>query len=269
MIASSTDTRHAARRDASASRPPSPWLLLLEARAPWEYAALLAARPWLNHLPPGDGHPVIVYPGLGASETSTRPLRGFLQERGYKVYDWGLGPNHGPQPGVLAACRRQVAEVAQRHGEKVSLVGWSLGGIYARELAKQIETDTRCVVTLGSPFAGDPRASNATRAYEMLSGQRIDDDVERRAHLRRAPRVPTSSIYSKSDGIVAWQCSLNDDAPHTENIEVQASHIGLGVNPMALYAVADRLRQDPTAWQRFDAKLAHRWVFGGERAMQD
>ena len=243
-------------------RPPSPWLLLMEGgRASWEYAATLAAMPWLSRVPAGDGHPVIVFPGLGASELSTRPLRDYLSRIGYTAYDWGLGRNR-PTPGVFEACRERLRDVATRHGTRVSLVGWSLGGVYARELGKQLEAQTRCVITLGSPFSGDTRATNATRAYEMLGGRPVRHDPERAARLRRSPNVPTTSIYSKSDGVVAWQCSLNDEQPHTENIEIHASHLGLGVNPLALYVVADRLRQDPARWQRFEAQVVPRWLFG-------
>jgi len=247
-------------------RPPSPWLLLMEGgRAPFEYAATLASMPWLGRVPKGDGHPVIVFPGLGASELSTRPLRNYLAQLGYAAYDWGLGRNR-PRDGLLQACARRVLEVARQHQRKVSLVGWSLGGVYARELAKQLEPQTRCVVTLGTPFSGHVRATNAARAYELYSGRPLHQDPARAERLRRAPSVPTTSIYSKSDGVVAWQCSLNDDLPHTENIEIHASHLGLGVNPLALYAVADRLRQDPARWQRFDARAVPRWLFRGTQA---
>jgi pimeloyl-ACP methyl ester carboxylesterase len=243
-------------------RPPSPWLMLLESRAPWEYAATLAVMPWLSRVPRGDGHPVIVFPGLGASELSTRTLRGFLGQLGYATYDWGLGRNR-PRAGLFESCREHMLQVAARHDRKVSLVGWSLGGVYARELAKQLEPQTRCVITLGSPFSGHVRATNAARAYELYSGKPLQQDPVRAERLRRAPSVPTTSIYSKTDGVVAWQCSLNEDAPHTENIEIHASHLGLGVNPLALYAVADRLRQDPAHWQRFDARAVPRWLFRG------
>ena len=249
----------------TAIRPPSPWLMLLEGRAPWEYAATIAVMPWLSRLPRGDGHPVIVFPGLGASELSTRTLRGFLGQLGYAVHDWGLGRNR-PRNGLLDACRERVLEVANQHGRKVSLVGWSLGGVYARELAKQLQPQTRCVITLGSPFSGHVRASNAARAYELYSGRPLQHDPVRAERLQRAPAVPTTSIYSKTDGVVAWQCSLNEDAPHTENIEIHASHLGLGVNPLALYAVADRLRQDPATWRRFEPPALQRWLFRGRPA---
>jgi pimeloyl-ACP methyl ester carboxylesterase len=247
--------------DAELVAAPGPWQLLLEARAPWEYAALLAATPWLSQLPRGDGHPVVVFPGLGASDASTLPLRQFLRQRGYTPYAWQQGFNFGPRHGVLDAVRSRVQHIAERHGEAVSLVGWSLGGIYAREIAKEQPAIARCVVTLGSPFAGHPRATNAWRFYELVSGQAVHSDEELLAQIRRPPACPTTSIYSRTDGIVAWQCSLNEAAPHTENIEVHASHVGMGLNPLALYVVADRLAQPPGAWQPFDLKGARRWFY--------
>lgn len=247
--------------DAQGITAPGPWLLLLEARAPWELAALLAVSPWLRKMPAGDGHPVVVFPGLGASDTSTLAVRQFLQGQGYTAYPWGQGFNLGPRDGVLEGCRALIEEVHARHGEAVSLVGWSLGGIYAREMAKEVPDLVRCVITLGTPFAGHPRATNAWRFYEMVSGQHAHD-ADLLAEVKRPPPVPTTSIYSRTDGIVAWPCSLNPPGhAHTENIEVRASHVGMGMNPMALYAIADRLRQDPKRWQRFDVQGARRWFF--------
>jgi pimeloyl-ACP methyl ester carboxylesterase len=243
------------------ARAPSALLMLLEARAPWEAAALVAATPWLDRLPSGDGHPVLVLPGLAASDFSTVPLRSFLRRQGYWTHAWQQGFNFGPRNGVLNACRNRLRALADRHGRKVSLLGWSLGGVYARELAKELPELTRCVITLGSPFTGHPRATNAWRVYQWLSGQSVQDNPALRAQLRKAPSVPTTSILSRTDGVVAWQCSVNEPQPHTENIEIAASHVGMGMNPLALYAVADRLRQDPERWQRFDASGARRWFF--------
>lgn len=241
-------------------RAPNALMLLLEGRAPWEYAAMLAALPWLKRLPRGDGHPVIVFPGLGAADITTAPLRSFLQDLGYSAYPWKQGFNFGPRRGVLDAVRQHVQRIAERHGEPVSLVGWSLGGLYAREIAKELPQLARCVITLGSPFAGHPRATNAWRFYEMVSGQNVLDP-KLIAQLRGTPPVPTTSIYSRTDGVVAWQCSLNDESPLAENIEVHASHIGMGMNPLAMFAIADRLRQDPAHWKRFDAQGARRWFY--------
>ena len=240
---------------------PGAWLLMLEARAPWELAALLAVSPWLRQLPAGDGHPVIVFPGLGASDVSTLAVRQFLQGQGYTAYPWGQGLNLGPRDGVLEQCRALIDDTWQRHREPVSLIGWSLGGIYAREMAKLAPDRVRCVITLGTPFTGHPRATNAWRFYQMVSGQKAHDDALL-AEVKQPPPVPTTSIYSKTDGIVAWPCCINPPGHrHTENIEVRASHIGMGMNPLALYAVADRLRQDPAHWRRFDVQGARRWFF--------
>jgi pimeloyl-ACP methyl ester carboxylesterase len=246
--------------DADTLRPPGLFKLALEGRAPWEFAALLASAPWLKSLPSGDGHPVIVFPGLGVSDFSTVPLRSFLRDRGYHPQPWRQGFNFGPREGVLAACGEQLQDAYRRHGAKVSLIGWSLGGIYARELAKAHPELVRCVVTLGSPFAGHPRATNAWRFFEWVSGRSAHDPALI-AEIRRPPPVPTTSIFSRSDGVVAWQCSINPGLDHTENIELLASHVGMGMNPLSFYAIADRLCQPADGWQRFHTLGARRWFY--------
>ncbi len=242
------------------ARAPSAWMMLLEGRALWEYGASLAAMPLLKNGPEGDGHPVLVLPGLAANDVSTYPLRQFLRERNLAPHPWNYGLNFGPRPGVLAGCIEHVRELHQMHGRKVSLVGWSLGGIYAREIAKAVPALTRCVITLGTPFTGNPKATNAWRLYEFVSGHKIAD-FERHEHIRTPPPVPTTSLYSKTDGIVAWQCSLNAPSRLAENIEIQASHFGMGLNPMALYAIADRLAQPEGKWKRFNAGGARKWFY--------
>jgi pimeloyl-ACP methyl ester carboxylesterase len=248
------------RSTSDSLRPPGLWKVALEGRAPWEYAALVASAPWLRRLPRGDGRPVIVFPGLGVSDFSTVPLRNFLRDRGYEPHPWRQGFNFGPKAGVLEACLAQLRSLHYRHQKKLSLIGWSLGGIYARELAKEAPELVREVITLGSPFSGPPRATNAWRLFEFVSGQSSHDHalVE---EIQRAPPVPTTSLYSRTDGVVAWQCSLNPDLPHCENIEVHASHVGMGMNPLALYVIADRLAQPDGAWQRFEPHGARRWFF--------
>jgi pimeloyl-ACP methyl ester carboxylesterase len=241
-------------------RAPNAFLMMLEGRAPWEYAAMVAAMPWLRKLPRGDGHPVLVFPGLAAADFTTWPLRHFLEGRGYKTYPWAQGFNFGPRDGVLEACVEQARGIVDKHGRPLSLLGWSLGGVYAREVAKAMPAQVRCVITLGTPFTGHPRATNAWRVYEFLSGQTAHDPHVQ-AEVRRPPPVPTTSIYSRTDGIVAWRCSVNEAGPLAENIEVHASHVGMGMNPIALYAIADRLAQDPSRWEPFDASGARRWFF--------
>jgi pimeloyl-ACP methyl ester carboxylesterase len=232
--------------------PPSLALLALEFRAPLEFGALLPAWPALQRAAPGDGHAIMVFPGLSASDATTFPLRGYLGRLGYLTEGWSQGFNFGPRAGVLETARRRLATAYERSGRKVSLIGWSLGGVYARELAKEMPEAVRCVITLGTPFAGPPKSTNAWRVYQLTSGRNIDREHEQ-YNLPAAPPVPTTSIYSRSDGIVAWQGSVQDpDHAQTENIEVVGSHIGLGVNPSAWWAAADRLAQPEGAWRPFD-----------------
>lgn len=225
-----------------------------------ESFSLVAAMPFLLRLPRGDGHAVMVFPGMGANDLTTLPLRTFLAALGHRTHAWGQGTNRGPRRGVLERCSEDVRRLAKESGGKVSLVGWSLGGIYAREMAKLHPELVRTVITLGTPFTGNPRSTNAWRIYQWLTGTRAEEP-RLLEQVRRPPPLPTTSIYSRTDGIVAWSCSLNDPSPIAENIEVRASHVGMGLNPMALYAVADRLRQPDGQWQPFDAGGARRWFF--------
>ena len=258
MIRNSNSSKSSAHRNED-PRAPSALLMLLEGRAPFEYAAMVAATPWLRKVERGDGHAVLVFPGMGANDFTTLPLRHFLRSLGYVTHGWSQGFNFGPRDGVLKRCVDQVRALADRHGP-VSLVGWSLGGFYAREMAKELPALSRCVVTLGTPFTGHPRATNAWRIYELLSGQ-SSFDPETTERLRVAPPVPTTSIYSRTDGIVSWRCSLEKPGPIAENIEVHASHVGMGMNPLALYALADRLAQPVGRWRPFDSSGARRWFF--------
>lgn len=253
--------------------PPNLALLALEFRAFWEFGAVLPAWRALQQAPrndaAGDGAHVIVFPGLTAGDASTVPLRKYLNGLGYAATGWGQGLNLGPRTGVLNAAREQVTSAFNATGRKVSLVGWSLGGIYARELAKMMPEMVHCVITLGTPFAGSPKSTNAWRIYEFASGHKIELESED-FDLPTAPKVPTSSIYSKTDGVVAWQGSIQAPTtlnPRTENIEVFASHIGMGLNPSAWWAVADRLAQKPPTWKPFVApKLMglHKFVYPGQ-----
>ena len=188
-------------------------------------------------------------------------MRRFLSDRGYDAQAWELGRNLGPRPGVLDGCKHRIRTLRRESGRKVSLIGWSLGGIYAREMAKLVADDVRCVITLGTPFSGPPKATNAWQIYEMAAGERVEARHSE-FDLAKAPPVPTTSIYSRTDGIVAWQCSVQRRERQTENIEVEASHIGLGVNPAVLYAVADRLSQPEGQWAAFDRSGLKSAFFG-------
>ena len=234
--------------------PPSRLLLWAESRALWEAAAGVALWPLLQLAPRGDGHAVLVLPGLLASDASTRMLRRYLASRGYEVHGWGRGRNLGPRAGVEASMVAKLQALQQGSGSKVSLVGQSLGGVYARLLAAGHGDLVRSVITLGSPFVGNGHSTNAWRLYENVSGKSADDQAQW-SSVRPTPPVPTTSIYSRTDGVVAWQCSLEQNGPRSENIEVLASHIGMGVHPAVLYALADRLSQPEGEWKPFNRGL--------------
>jgi pimeloyl-ACP methyl ester carboxylesterase len=225
---------------------------------------LFASR--LGHLPTvdGDGHPVIVYPGLGAGPLTTSQLRSHLKQCDFTVHDWELGVNTGPEGELddwLQPLAERVRALHALHGRKVSLVGWSLGGVYARGLAVALPAQVRSVITLGSPFVGDTRASNARHLYRLLNGLPAERDGAFRNRTEVTPTVPCTSIYSRSDGVVAWQTSIEKSGPQSESIEVVASHAGLGVNPAVLYAVADRLAQPEGAWKPFRRDPLNVWMY--------
>jgi len=227
--------------------------MFMESRAMPELGAFWLMWPWLSALPRGDGHPVLVLPGLLADDTSTRPLRSFLNNQGYGAHGWKLGRNMGLRGGVESDMLARIDDLYERYdGHKISLVGWSLGGLYARQLAKIAPDKVRCLITLGSPFAGAPQSTNAWKTYEMATGGKATDLDLLTEGLAEAPPVATTSIFSRTDGICAWQACLNEDGPQAENIEVVGSHLGLGHHPAAVFAVADRLAQPEGAWKKFD-----------------
>lgn len=234
-------------------RPPALGLLLAEARSLFEFNASVLLSPLLMRAPRGDGHPVLALPGFLASDLSMAPMRRYLGELGYETHAWRMGRNLGGLARSREALRARLTEIHAASGRKVSLVGWSLGGVYARDLALQAPDMVRSVITLGSPFANDVRATNATTLYEALSGERVEDFVEARKAIAGDLPVPATSIYSRTDGIVNWRTCLLHPSDRAENIEVHfASHIGLGVNPAALWAAANRLAQPEGEFWPFD-----------------
>jgi pimeloyl-ACP methyl ester carboxylesterase len=227
--------------------------MLAEARSLLEFNASLLLSPLLMQAPKGDGHPVLALPGFLASDLSMAPMRRYLKQLGYDTYAWKMGRNLGGIASRRNALKSLLTEIHTTTARKVSIVGWSLGGIYARDLALQCPDMVRSVITLGSPFANDVRATNATRLYEALSGETVEHNSELTQAIAGDLPVPVTSIYSRTDGIVNWRTSLLRLSDTAENIEVHlASHIGLGVNAAALWAVADRLAQAEGEFQPFD-----------------
>jgi pimeloyl-ACP methyl ester carboxylesterase len=238
-------------------------LRLLEGRAPLEALSSLTMWPWLLAGRRGDGHSVLVLPGLLADDASTELLRAFLRQRGWAPVGWGQGRNFGPRPGVLDAALLRLRQLHERSGRKVSVVGQSLGGVYARLLASSAPDAVRLVVTLGSPIGprtGSAGATRARRVYQAAAGEHAHDPG-RAERLRQPLAVPSTSIYSRSDGVVPWEHSVLAEGAQTENIEVHSSHVGMGMHPAVLHALADRLLQNEGDWRPFHAGGALRAMY--------
>jgi pimeloyl-ACP methyl ester carboxylesterase len=219
-----------------------------------EFAVLLVATPLLGFLPRGDGRdPVLVLPGFGGGDRSTAQLRRVLRSLGHDPHGWGLGPNLGPHPYVVAGVSRRIAELHERTGRRVNLVGWSLGGTYAREMARERPELVRQVITLASPFryrTGD--RTHASALYDAIGP--IDNPFSGHnapEHQRPDLPVPSTCIYTRTDGIVRWHLCIEAPGERRENIEVLGTHSGLGHNIAAVAAIADRLAQPDGQWSPF------------------
>lgn len=236
---------------------------LTEGRAMLELGAFYAARPLLATLPKGDGHAVMTLPGFMASNSSTVPMRGLLNQLGYDAHGWDSGRNLRVDNALIGRLESQLTRLYKVSGRKVSMVGWSLGGVIARELAKLHPDKVRLVISLGSPITKERASSNVRNLFEWLNGK--DPEPMRSGQfldLGKAPPLPTTSILTKTDGIVHWRGSVQEEGEHpSENILVHASHIGLGVNPSVMVAMADRLSLKEGDWTPFRPKLGQGWMF--------
>jgi pimeloyl-ACP methyl ester carboxylesterase len=242
--------------------PALPLYLSEPGRAVADYGLYLAARPLVPSLPRGDGHAVLVLPGLLADDVSTRALRNVLRRLGYDAHGWGLGRNIGPTAACVKGMRDLVDHLADKHGKPVSLIGWSLGGIFARDLARRTPDSVRQVITLGSPFRlARNSQSRATKVFDRFSHLHVEHRSLPLESESVPLRVPATSIYSHFDGIVHWQTCLNTPGEHCENIAVMASHLGLGHHPASIWAIADRLAQPEGTWKPFKAPLFLRPAF--------
>jgi len=188
--------------------------LLGEAIAGRELARLALRSPWLARAPRGHGEPVILLPGLGASDASNAALRGYLRGLGYDAHGWGLGRNRGDVRGMVPEVERLAVRLAERRDGRVHLVGWSLGGVIARGVARRRPDLVTQVITYGSPVLD--------RGLGVVS-------------------VPITAIHSRGDGIVPWRSCIDDVSPDVENIEVQSAHLGMGIDPDVWRIVTDRL----------------------------
>jgi pimeloyl-ACP methyl ester carboxylesterase len=228
-------------------------------RALLEFISLLPAHPLVRNAPGGDGHPVITLPGFRGNDTSMNVLRRYLEHWGYDPHPWGLGTNLGIGFDRVYYERRflsQLERVARRRGQPVSIIGWSQGGVIARQAAKRRPELVRQVITLGSPIGDSPEATTIWRIFERTSEQEITPELM--AYLKEVaspvPQVRCTCVYSRSDGIVSPDIAQDKVSPLAENICVTASHFGMGVNPSVLLVIADRLAQKEPEWKPFDAR---------------
>ena len=243
-------------------------LQAMEALWPVEAAAFNLFPPPTSMLPASQSRPVLVLPGFTAGDLSTLPLRQLLRGQGHWVHAWRLGRNLGPTHRAVQGMRALLHQLADRHSSPITLIGWSLGGVYARALASERPELVSQVITLGSPFrVGDGDRSAAQPLWERVRHLHTQDliagDVAEEA--RAALTVPATSIFTKTDGVVRWQLCVDDVGPlagnrRAENIEVYGTHSGLGVNTSAAFAVLDRLARPVDAWQPFQApRLLEPW----------
>jgi pimeloyl-ACP methyl ester carboxylesterase len=238
---------------AQARRPGLGWFLAEPVRGALTFSALPFAARRLLRAPTGDGHAVLVLPGLLADDLSTGTLRAFLARLGYDVRGWGLGRNIGPTDAVLTGMPRLLRTLVDTTNGPVSIIGWSLGGVYARELARDHAGLVRQVITLGSPFGLiDDRQSRADGAFRRRARRHVDPArLPSRERLRQPVPVPSTAIYSRSDGIVDWHACVDPADSTHQNIEVRCGHLGFGVDAGTLWAIADRLAQSLGRWTPF------------------
>lgn len=226
--------------------PPSKLLWAAELpRAAWAFASLLPAQTMLKAAPRGDGRPVMLLPGLVNSDRSNSIMRRYLTSLGYRCTGWGLGRNLGNRAigtnGELLLAR--VTALARESGEPVTLIGVSLGGIIARFAAHRVPHAVREVITVASPYAGDPRSTNVWRAFEWLTGERIDSPTTeaQRAEIALPLPVPATAIWSRSDGLVSGHVCYATGEVGCRAIEIAGSHMGVQWRPEVLRTIADVL----------------------------
>lgn len=272
----------------------------LQADIAWaglEWASQLLSGPLLDaHVPAGDGGTaVLTLPGFAGPEMSLSPLNRFLRRHGYLAEGWGQGVNRGPRsPAYLARLRevlgRRVQAAADRTGRKVALIGQSLGGVYARELARAHPDLVDRVITLGSPaYLSPERPDDMNRAValvaRLMTGRRTRDhlnDPELDVIATEPPGVPLVALYSAHDAVVPPQAAAiparqtRTRGPARENIQVLGSHCGMGVSPVSLLAVMDRLQAPRDRWRPFDPTRVlppaltpfAGWLYPGSAALQ-
>lgn len=222
---------------------PSRLATLLEVRAPFDWATLVFRAPQLAAAPRGDGRPVMLLPGYRADEASLRPLGRYLDYLGYDTYEWGLGRNRGDVDTDVVRVALRCSQIRESlDGEPLTLVGWSLGGVVAREVARLYENEVREVITMGTPIVGGPKYTTVASRFAEIANLDLDK-FEQEVHERNLAgiRQPVTSIYSKSDGVVDWRASVDTYNPQAMNLEVRSTHFGMGGNASIWLLIAQIL----------------------------
>ncbi|HYF19447.1 MAG TPA: alpha/beta hydrolase [Ramlibacter sp.] len=236
--------------------PPLAMLFSDPIRALVEWSAGVASAGWLATAPHGDGQPVLVLPGLFAGDGYTATTRAFLRAKGFAAHPWGGGRNDGHWEAldevVLPAIRRLHADT----GRRVALVGASMGGLFAREAARRLPQQVRCVVSLASAATGPHRSNHVWQAFEHATGQPAE------TLSAPPPPVPSTSVYTRLDGLSDWRPCLQPTSGQAENVQVASSHLGLAWHPAVLYLLADRLAQPEGAWRPFTPPPAAAHLYG-------
>lgn len=240
---------------AAAKKPSFFWFATETGRALFEWSTTIPFKFFDRHKKDSaDGHPVLLLPGFMATDASNKPMKKYLNSLGYHAHGWKIGRNYAKVEYIDQLIER-VQELHENSGMKVSLIGWSLGGIYARQIAKEVPHLIRQVITMGSPFGGITERNNARWLHNVITvGKGTQNvDPELLADIPIPPNVPFTAIYTKQDGIVPWEvCYEKQESPLIQNIEVRGSHLGLGVNPTVLNIIADRLQYSEENWRRFE-----------------
>ncbi len=224
--------------------PPSGGALAAELRAVAQVARLVAAAPWLVRVPRGDGSLVLDLPGWRAPEASNVLMRSWLRSRGWDARPWGLGTNQGrPERDAEMLAERIAALPAGT--PPVALIGWSLGGTVAREVARVVPDRVRTVVTYGSPVIGGPTHTIGARAFGRDECRRIET-LARELDRDNPIAVPRTAIFTRRDAIVNWRACIDHSPRAVRHVEVRSTHLGLGLDPDVWWTVAHALA-DPTA----------------------
>lgn len=222
-------------------QPPDPQHLFREVRGLVEVPRLLLRFPDLARQPRGQGQPVVILPGYGAGDGSTAILKSYLKLLGYRARGWGLGRNTGTVPELLPRVLKRVASMARRTEQKVHLIGWSLGGYIARELARERGDLIERIITLGTPIIGGPKYTVVAESFRRrgIDVDAMAAEIERRNKI--SLRTPVIAIYSRRDAVVAWQACIDPNASNVEYIEVRTTHLGFGFCPDVYRIIAQRL----------------------------